>query len=136
MDEDELLKAVTLAYERSEERLDKTNEMIQMLAKTCSTNMEIYDKHLLSLEESRNIAEQNAKRSMEICQSLSETITNQRDDYHSHLGALRDELHRLRDEYIGEMKIMRDEYKSLTESYTRLAERFNGSKSEVKINNR
>lgn len=134
MDEDELLKAVTLAYERSEERLDKTNEMIQMLAKTCSTNMEIYDKHLLSLEESRNIAEQNAQRSMEICQSLSKTITNQRDDYRSHIGALRDELHRLRDEYIGEMKIMREGYKSLTESYTRLAEKFNGSKSEVKIN--
>ncbi len=137
MDSERLYENLLTLIERSEARIDKTNEMIQSLARTCERNIEIYDKHLTSLEESRNTAQENAEKSIEMSKSLTDLLTNLRNDYQIHLNALKGELHMLKDDYRKEMEDMRKDYKELSASYRRLAERVAGgsSRSEVKISN-
>lgn len=134
MNNDKLYEVLQALIEKNDERMDKTMQMVTMLVETCSKNMEVYDKHLYSLEQSRNIAQENAAKSIEVNKNLTEMMTNQREDYQSHLAALREELHRLRDEYRIEVRELHDGYQALTQAYTRLAERSGGSKSEVNIN--
>lgn len=121
--------------ERSEERIDRTNGMIEQLASTCAKNTEMYDKHLCSLEQSRNIAQENAAASIEVSKNLSDMIALLRKDYQDQLTSLKAELHSLTNEYRKEMDEIRRDYKELSASYRRLAEHgIGGSKSEVKIN--
>ena len=134
MDTDDLRLKLTALVERSEERIDKTNEMIAALVDITNRNQEMYDKHLTSLEESRNAAQNNAMKSIETSRNLTVMMENLREDYRTHLDSLRDELHRLRGEYRSEMQEMRHDYQELSASYRRLAERVAGSpKAEVKI---
>lgn len=137
MDSEQLYENLLTLIERSEARIDKTNEMVQALARTCERNIEIYDKHLTSLEEARNLAQANAANSIEMSKTLTDLLTNLRNDYQVHLTALKGELHMLKDEYRKEMEEMRRDYKDLSASYRRLAERVagGGSRSEVKISN-
>ena len=134
MDTDDLLLKLTALVERSEERIDKTNEMIVSLVNITNRNQEMYDKHLTSLEKSRNAAQDNAMKSIETSRNLTVMMENLSEDYRTHLDSLRDELHRLRGEYRSEMQEMRHDYQELSASYRRLAERVAGSpKAEVKI---
>lgn len=137
MDSKQLYENLLTLIERSEARIDKTNEMVQSLARTCERNIEIYDKHLTSLEVSRNTAQENAVKSIEMSKNLTDLLTNLRSDYQTHLNSLRSELHMLKDEYRKEMEDIRKDYKDLSASYRRLAERVAGgsSRSEVKISN-
>lgn len=131
---DDLYLKLASLVERSEERAEKLDKMVASLNDTCRINMEIYDRHLTSLESSRDQAQQNSYVSIETLKSLTIIMENMRDDYRTHLDALRDELHRLRDEYIEELQDIRKGYKELAASYRRLAERVAGSpKAEVKI---
>lgn len=135
MNTEDLYNSLLTLVERSEARIDKTNEMVQQLTSTCARNTEMYDKHLTSLEESRNVAQENAARSIEVSKNLTELLTILRNDYQGQLESLRKELHTMKDEYRKEMREIRDDYRKLTDSYTRLAENgAGGSKAEVKIN--
>lgn len=137
MDSEKIYQDFLSLVEKSEARIDRTNDMIQSLARTCERNIEIYDKHLTSLEEARNLAQANAANSIEMSKNLTDLLTNLRNDYQVHLTALKGELHMLKDEYRKEMEEMRRDYKDLSASYRRLAERVagGGSRSEVKISN-
>lgn len=97
----------------SESRIDETNKMVQKLADTCSKNIEMFDKHLLTLEESRSLAQSNSSKNLEVCKSLTSLL----------------------DEYRSELKAMREDYRRLSEAYTRLAESSKmQSRSSVKVN--
>lgn len=137
MDSEKIYQDFLSLVEKSEARIDRTNDMIQSLARTCERNIEIYDKHLTSLEEARNLAQANAANSIDMSKNLTDLLTNLRNDYQVHLTALKGELHMLKDEYRKEMEEMRRDYKDLSASYRRLAERVagGGSRSEVKISN-
>ena len=80
MDSEQLYENLLTLIERSEARIDKTNEMVQALARTCERNIEIYDKHLTSLEEARNLAQANAANSIEMSKNLTDLLTNLRND--------------------------------------------------------
>ena len=137
MDSEKIYQDFLSLVEKSEARIDRTNDMIQSLARTRERSIEIYDKHLTSLEEARNLAQANAANSIEMSKNLTDLLTNLRNDYQVHLTALKGELHMLKDEYRKEMEEMRRDYKDLSASYRRLAERVagGGSRSEVKISN-
>ena len=119
--------------ERSEARIDKLNNAAAQLADTCTKNIEMYDKHLTSLEHSRDEALTSVK-------NLTKLMRDMRDDYHAQVISLRNELHTLRDEYRKDLDCSRAEHRQLVQSLTKLAEQ-NGiksgsSKAEVTIQNR
>ncbi len=96
MDTDELRLELAALVERSEARIDKTNEMIASLVNITNRNQEMYDKHLTSLEESRNAAQDNAMKSIETSRNLIVMMENLREDYRTHLDALRAEVESLK----------------------------------------
>jgi hypothetical protein len=134
MNSEELYENLLTLVERSEARIDKTNKMIQALSRTCDKNMDMYDRHITALEASRDLAQENAARSIGISENLTSLLNGLRCDYQSQLTALKAELHTLKGEYRDEMEEMRSDYRKLTASYTRLAERgTEGAKAEITI---
>lgn len=134
METEELLSTLTSLVEKSEARIDRTNAMIQQLTQICQNNIEVYDKHLTSLENSRNSAQESAMASLKLSADLAGTIARLRDDYQAQITSLKAELHTLRDNYRKELEEMRRDYKDLHASYRRLAERSaGGTNAEVKI---
>lgn len=123
MEIDELLSTLTSLVEKSEARIDRTNAMIQQLTQVCKNNIEVYDKHLTSLENSRNSAQDSATASLKLSTDLAGIITRLRDDYQAQIASKTKEI-----------EDMQRDYKDLTASYRRLAERgLGGSMAEVKI---
>lgn len=123
METEELLSTLTSLVEKSEARIDRTNAMIQQLTQICQNNIEVYDKHLTSLENSRNSAQESAMASLKLSADLAGTIARLRDDYQAQILNLQKEAEE-----------MRRDYKDLHASYRRLAERSaGGTNAEVKI---
>ena len=116
------------------ETIDRASAMSAELTRTCKLNMDVYDKHLVSLEESRDRAEKEAAESIATIKELTSLMTTMRNDYKEQVASLRSELHLLRDEYKSQLAEAMEGYRKLTESYTRLAEEQRGSRSEVNIN--
>ncbi len=136
MNTEELYENLLTLVEKSEARIDKTNKMIQALSRTCEKTMDMYDRHITALEASRDLAQENAARSISTSENLTAFLGNLRTDYEKQLSALKAELHSLKGEYREELEEMRSDYRKLTASYTRIAERgTEGSKAEVKISN-
>lgn len=134
METEELLSTLTSLVEKSEARIDRTNAMIQQLTQICQNNIEVYDKHLTSLENSRNSAQESATASLKLSADLAGIIARLRDDYQAQITSLKAELHTLRDDYRKELEEMRRDYKDLHAPYRRLAERSaGGTNAEVKI---
>lgn len=125
MDNEQLQTTLLDLVEKSEARIDRTNAMIQQLTNTCQNSIEVYDKHLTSLEESRNVAQESAMASLKLSTELTAIIARLRDDYQAQIVTLKTEL-----------QDIRCENKDLSSSYRRLAERFaaSGSSAEVNIN--
>ena len=116
------------------ETIDRASAMSAELTRTCKFNMDVYDKHLVSLEESRDRAEKEAAESIATIKELTSLMTTMRNDYKEQVASLRSELHLLRDEYKSQLAEAMEGYRKLTESYTRLAEQQRGSRSELNIN--
>ena len=116
------------------ETIDRASSMSAELTRTCTLNMDVYDKPLVSLEESRDRAEKEAAESIATIKELTSLMTTMRNDYKEQVASLRSELHLLRDEYKSQLAEAMEGYRKLTESYTRLAEQQRGSRSEVNIN--
>lgn len=131
MNTEEMYDALVALVEKSEARIDKTNAMVDRLSNICERNTEIYDKHLTSLEESRDRAQENAAVSIEVSKNLSDLMAVLRKDYQTQLSALKNELHMMRDTYQKDLDEMRKQYKSLEESYRKLAENAAGNVSTV-----
>lgn len=123
--------------ERSEARIDRTNEMVLSLSRTCERNIEMYDKHITSLQQSRQVAEENAAKSTEACKALADAINKLREDYEQKLEAVITEFSQSKEEFRRELNEIRLDYKETSASYRRLAERVvtGGSNAEVKISN-
>lgn len=122
--------------EKSEARMEKTNDMVQTLAHTCARNTEVYDKHITSLEQSRDAAQKHASESIEESKNLTTMLEKMRGDYQAQLAALKAELHSMKDEYRGNLAEMRNDYKELSASYRRLVEGRSSMRTEVSVNSR
>lgn len=134
--DEKLIPSVAEMLRSSEGRIDQAQKMVQQLSDACSMNMEIYDKHLTSLEACRNEAMSLLNQSSDLNKSLSASLRNQRDDYERLLDSLRKELHMLKNEYRKEMAAMRSDYRKLAQSYTRLAESESGGpRATVQVHN-
>lgn len=120
------------AFSKIVEMYERTEQMVNRLSETCAKNMEMYDKHLSSLERSRDAALSNAQKALELSNELTSLMKGVREDYNAQLNALKAELHVLRDEYRAEAMEMRNDYRDLVNSYKRIAET-SGSRSEVTI---
>lgn len=136
MTSEQLYQNLLALVEKSEARIDRTNEMVQTLARTCEHNLNMYDKHLSSLEQSRNAALENATNSINVSKDLTGIVARLRDDYQSQVKALKQEIEDLKKEYREELNDLKRDAKEMSASYRRLAERVvdGSSKAEVKIN--
>lgn len=113
----ELLKA-------SEQRIDETNRMVQMLAKAAADNQAMYDKHLTSLEQARDCACRTAEELIKANMSLTKLMEDYREDYRKIIQGYRDEL-----------QSAKHMYNRVSEAYIRIAEKpGSGSTAEVTIN--
>lgn len=92
---------------RSEKRIDQTNSMIKTLAETCNKNMMMYDKHLESLEKSRDKAQCSNEMAMHANAELIKVV----DDYRHALKRTRKELSE-----------SREDYRKLNEAFLRMAD--------------
>lgn len=135
MTSEQLYQNLLALVEKSEARIDRTNEMVQTLARTCEHNLNMYDKHLSSLEQSRNAALENATNSINVSKDLTSIVARLRDDYQSQVKSLQEQIDTMRKEYREEINDLKREAKEMTSSYRRLAERVvdGSSKAEVKI---
>lgn len=135
MTSEQLYQNLLALVEKSEARIDRTNEMVQTLARTCEHNLNMYDKHLSSLEQSRNAALENATNSINVSKDLTSIVARLRDDYQSQVKSLQEQIDIMRKEYREEINDLKREAKEMTSSYRRLAERVvdGSSKAEVKI---
>lgn len=106
----------------SEGRIADTHEMVQKLADTCKANMEMYDKHLSSLEASRDRSQQSAAELVKTHRELTEIVKAQRDDYTAAIADLKRRLER-----------KEKEYEELMKSFIRLTDKISlvGSSSSV-----
>ncbi len=80
----------------SEARIDRTNEIVEKLQGTCKDMMEIYDKHLTSLEHSRDQLIENNYKLVENNGTLLKEVENLRKEL---LGAKKD-YHKLFDSFL------------------------------------
>lgn len=95
----------------SEKRVERISELMLTLAETCATNQAMYDKHLTSLEASRNKAQENnsdlIRANMEQVKFMEQT----RADYKAIIQGYRDEL-----------QSAKRMYQEMMGSYARVAE--------------
>lgn len=133
VDTRQLYQNLLTLVERSEARIDRTHEMVFSLSRTCERNIEMFDKHITTLQQSRQVAEENAARSIDLCKTMTETIDTMAKEFREQLDSIKNEFHVLRDEYRSELEDVRRDYKEISASYRRLAERVVGGASNAAV---
>lgn len=109
----------------SEERINSTNSMINKLVETTASCQSMYNKHLESLEHSRDAALRSVEELIKANLELSRLLEQTKSDYKFIIQGYKDELHSAK-----------DLYNNLLERYDRLNERRSnkgGAKAMVEI---
>ena len=100
----------------------ETRAFIDGLAESSRRNAEMYDKHLTSLEKARDEAQKNLTELISTLKDITALEERRRED-----------VKELTQSYRAELQSAKSMYHAKDEAYTRLAERFSGTSTEVNI---
>lgn len=153
---EDLLPVFLDMLKASDERINRTNEMVMMLSESTSNFSRLCNTQLVSATESRDIAQKNAaemiKANMELTKLVEQTNADLQkliSDYKRELHSAKDkilqyekssnELMKRLDQQQEKHELLQDKYDKLVENYERLAEKSiehrqsSSSRADVKI---
>lgn len=113
---EEIVPMLLKMLNESEARINSTNSMVCKFAEASSTNMALYDKHLASLERSRDSAQKSVEDLIKANLELTRASEKAKEDCRFMIQDYKDELHSAK-----------DLYNNLLERYDRLNEKVSRS---------
>lgn len=97
---EEIVSVFAEMLKASEERINRTNEMICMLAEAAKSHTAAYEKHMSSLIASNESYQQLASSLTEATMELTQINQHEREDFKKQLDSYREELHSAKDRII------------------------------------
>lgn len=96
---EELIPVFVKMLQESEERIKSTNEMVNKLTEVSANTIHMYDKHLASLERSRDSAQRSVEDLIKANLELTKAGEKSKEDCRFMIQGYKDELHSAKDMY-------------------------------------
>lgn len=115
--------------ERSEERIDRTNEMIGKLADACRSVENAYTAHVGSLQTSRDTSQKDNAKLIAMLDRVTRSAEKEKEEMRVRIDGLENDKAALREE----LHTATDKYWKLQEDYRHLAECLAGGRNTYTI---